>query len=1764
MALMAVLEADLRALSLEARRKYPAVKEAAEHAILKLRSLPDPTLLARSDDIVRIFIMACECKNVKLSITGLACLQKWIAHGAVPPLALPEILATLKEHADINDETVQLKTLQTILTIFQSQLHPEDEDNMAIALGICFRLLENNKNPDSVHSTAAATIRQAVALIFDRVISAEALPASSPAPSRRTSRSNSVSGDVSRSIIAAKAVELVKDTGASEAFLATKEQMTQAARLGLRLFEDLTAVASGGPASWLRVPFLQRTFALDMIEYVLSNYVSIFRKLGPYQMVLRHQVCSLLMTSLRTTGELEGEVGEPSFRRLVLRCVANVLRLYSSILVTECEVFLNMLLKSINLDLPLWHRIMVLEVLRGFCVEARILRLLFQTFDMRPENTNVVAGMVRVLANVVTNVQVPDASEESLAAVAGMVRVLANVVTNVQVPDASEESLAAVAGMFNSKAKGLEWSMDYDPSGVTVIVASEAHAITLAVEGLLGVVFTVATLTDEAIDAGELDSPRCETIQTKGVVKGGNLAFLCVSMVNSVWQTLLDALSLILSRSQGEAIVLEILKGYQAFTQACGVLRAVEPLNAFLASLCKFALVPQNDSDKFSAGTLVSPSGKRADFIPELKDVVVLTPKNVQALRTIFNIAHRLDSVLGSSWTLVLETLALLDRVIHSPHATTQEVSAVVPRFSREMGTQSSDFNILSTLDSQLFESSAFMSTSAVCSLLTALRQVSNDSLMGVTSGVGQVVSGITSNMGSSVSGAIPQAMPKVFAVERMVATLVNNLHRADLLWDQIIAHFLELAEHESSHVRSVSLDALDRAICAVLGCERIKAESALSPEVNDTEGQASSLCDTSTEQGELSSIATGEQRPVFNSDAFECKVMLPVRTLYSFGQSAEVRSGALKILLHVLERRGEKLYHSWPDILELLRSVANTSEKDFIPLGFQSVCFIMNDGLMSIPPHAIDTCIEVAGAFGAQRTDVNISLTAIGLLWTTSDFFARGVFEEEDIVEVGRRFSYGTLQLNLQNQIDDLDKGLAVSDVGLEKAAVSSEKRSDVNYKRLLLAVYDVIQGFGTDERPEVRNTAIDTLFMSISRHGHKLSPSMLEHCLWNLVFPLIDTVRHLASTSSKDEWQGRELGTQGGKPVHMLVHHSRNTAQKQWDETLVFVLNGIRRLLKHLFALLLKVKNFRQGWDCLFEFIKESILNSSKEVAFAAIITLNVVVTTHASKGSMPLDYFEVVFATYEVAILGAANIQSRVVFKARQELLRNIAELYKQAYAMFEPNLYCRLLSLVDALARSPLNASDKTPSIQENMPLVLRTVLEVIPILKPLDDRMVSVWPAFLRQMVGYLVVGDNPSSLQGKGANSASTKDLQGLDSAAHFSTANGHDMSEKLERDRGNTGEHQRASSLSKPQDSLNMGSNTTESVPNIIRGLDTVSGTTLEYTIDLTFVESIITLLQAHYLLAPLPIRLEVLPDVVHGLGRCMCTRRDAPQGSLWRTAVGTFNSILREDLVSIPLFEHLSMGETDKLQGGPGRPRFWKELADVYEAFLVGSCGRAVTVDTQTSSGDYLKTDELLEQNVLDVLCNQVLKTCQNAPPEVITKLVHVLDRCASRTSMLPLGSLELLPAHCSRFSFVCLQSLFNISRCDPSDEALSAAIVSSIATPVLVARCDFILKQFSRDENDQGDLPLPAIRIEELTLVLKELARLTIHSGNPADTKLSVLSKTGQPVVGRRTHISMLYGSLCELVITREIRIRELLLVLLRLLGSELGFLESVLPP
>ncbi|XP_027107484.1 uncharacterized protein [Coffea arabica] len=1623
-AFMAVLEADLRALSAESRRRYPAVKDAAEHAILKLRSLSSPSEIAHNEDILRIFLMACEVRNVKLSVIGLSCLQKLISHDAVAPSALKEILATLKDHGEMADDSIQLKTLQTILIIFQSRLQPDIEENMAQALGICLRLLDSSRSSDSVRNTAAATFRQAVALIFDHVVCAESLPTGKGGSGGYISRASSVTSDVNRNLNRLEALELELVSGGPSLM---RDTLTNSGKLGLRLLEDLTALAAGGSGIWLRVGSIQRTFALDILEFILSNYVVLFRVLIPYDQVLRHQICSLLMTSLRTNSELDGETGEPYFRRLVLRSVAHIIRLYSSSLITESEVFLSMLIRVISLDLPLWHRILVLEILRGFCVEVHTLRILFQNFDMHPKNTNIVEDMVKALARVVSN---------------------------VQFQDTSEESLAAVAGMFSSKAKGIEWSLDNDASNAAVLVASEAHSITLAIEGLLGVVFTVATLTDEAVDVGEIESPRYDSDSPEKCT--GKTATLCISMVDSMWLTILDALSLILTKSQGEAIVLEILKGYQAFTQACGVLRAVEPLNSFLASLCKFTINIPNEVEKKSL--IQSPGSKRSEVVVDLRENIVLTPKNVQALRTLFNIAHRLHNFLGPSWVLVLETLAALDRAIHSPHASTQEVSTAVPRLTRDSSGsgQYSDFHILSSLNSQLFESSALMHVSAVKSLLSALRQLSHQYMF--------ATSGSLAQASNQKFGTIS------FAVERMLTILVNNLHRVEPLWDEVVGHFLELSNSSSQHLRNMALDAMDKSICAVLGSELFQGK------------KHGGFDNTQTKFRDLRTL--------------ECAVISPLDTLYSSSKSFDIRAGSLRILLHVLERHGEKLCYSWQNILETLRSVALASEKDLIALGFQSLRVIMNDGLSTIPADCLHVCIDVAGAYSAQKNELNISLTAIGLLWTSTDFIVKGA-------SYGPQREKETDQINSEKNEQILNSSYPFDDQLLMSIVVRD---------KLLFSVFSLLQKLGDDERPEVRNSAIRTLFQILGSHGQKLSKSMWEDCLWKYVFPTLDRVSHMAATSSRDEWQGKELGTRGGKAVHMLIHHSRNTAQKQWDETLVLVLGGIARILRSFFPFLRDLNNFQSGWETLLIFVKNSILNGSKEVALAAINCLQSTVISHSPKGNLPMPYLRSVLDVYELVIQKSPNCSDSASSKVKQEILHGLGEVYVQAQAMFDTDMYKQLLSVIDTAIKEAKFASDNFEAEYGNVPPVQRTALEILPLLRP-ARHLSAMWLLLIGKLLEYL------------------PKPSLGIEN-----------KDDDLESTESKDQNHAHKSIKEVPNGIASTPQKKGQASPN---GLESVTSSSY------LFAEKVVPVLVDLFLQAPAAEKYNIYVETIQGLGRCMATRRDNPDGSLWRLAVDGFNNILVDDVIKV------TVDSSDLTFPRTARIRVWKEVADVYEIFLVSHCGRALP--SSALSVAVLKADESLEMNVLDILGDKILKSQIDAPIDILQRLITTLDRCASRTCSLPVETVELMPSYCSHFSLTCLQKIFSLCSYhhETVDWNLSRSEVSKVSVVILMARCEFILNKFLTDENDIGERPLPHARVEEVIFVLQELARLVIHSDTSSVLPLNHSLTDGlSGGSGGRKHLLVLFPSFCELVVSRESRVRELVQVLLRLIAAELG--------
>lgn len=54
--------------------------------------------------------------------------------------------------------------------------------------------------------------------------------------------------------------------------------------------------------------------------------------------------------------------------------------------------------------------------------------------------------------------------------------------------------------------------------------------------------------------------------------------------------------------------------------------------------------------------------------------------------------------------------------------------------------------------------------------------------------------------------------------------------------------------------------------------------------------------------------------------------------------------------------------------------------------------------------------------------------------------------------------------------------------------------------------------------------------------------------------------------------------LGKVRGERVAMLVHHSRNSVQKQWEETLVLALGGMARILRAHLPILIPMPGFSQ----------------------------------------------------------------------------------------------------------------------------------------------------------------------------------------------------------------------------------------------------------------------------------------------------------------------------------------------------------------------------------------------------------------------------------------------------------------------------------------------------------------------------------------------------------------------------------------------------------
>ncbi|WVO17542.1 hypothetical protein L204_105237 [Cryptococcus depauperatus] len=1073
-----LLISELQALTVETKRRNPEVKDAGETAleVLKGGQLPRQTLLDNADTLLQPVILGCKSKAVKVIAISIAALQRLVALGGVPTDKLPQVLSTLK---GVSNQAVdiQLKILQTLLSIltFNKDIHEEILGNVLL---LCFRLQDSRVSV--VSSTAAATLRQAVMLIFDK-LSASSVP-STPAT-----------------------ISLDLPTEPPQ-----RLEVTPSAMDAYSVFSDLcilsASAGSHGPAFnlWkgdtekpklLKLKDLQRTFGLELIESILSGYESCVKKRPELLFLLQRSLHPLL---LRLLSE------KPTFpvALRVCRLIFLLIRSFINQLSEEIETYLNTLLKLGAGDIegettkskesvPPWLRVLVLEILRAICGDYFLLQSIYIHYDQKQGGPMLYTKIISALGRLVNE-------KPALLGINAQIHGV-----GVPATDSSSSAASLHAGYFDL---GLEMVASAASVGVSTM-----NAMMGASAGGLSSQSTLKLRLIEQHDKAEaplvpetyvyflaLQSLNSMAQGIYSDVKSNDPPSAAArGMASSAWPALLAALSYCIATNLSHSIFAEVLKALQDFTIACGLLEFYTPRDAFLNTLGKYAVPPpavsamqtyseiphaQRNAGGIAADALgfASSLGTSAPVGPP-----GLSERNMACLRSTIYVARELGPTLGKAWHDVLEILQNANFMLSaralsvpkrqapgSPHKTASPQLSKVPESveTKPDILQDLEPESILLLINALFESSKDLPDEAFTTFVVALCQLSSE-MIGVDS---------QTLVGHDTASEVSIPSTPTASVGFNPSSDVNNRRRTSGI---NISHSIKSEERSFSltKLRVVSTLNLDRIVSRepnvgwtvitqhlLVVARHSVAPSTIRIQASDTLGE---ILFTSVKVGK----EPGIQHQVFNVLIHQVDTH-PVSN--SVSTDYDVRSSGYQTLNHLLESFGHCLQVGWETVFDILDKVcqdkdsaslqslktsdlstnlrrqsalSNKGSANLIRIAFPSLTLICTDFLTSLNNDAMRHCITCLGCFGRQKEDVNITLAAIGLLWNVSD-----VVQGDS----------GDLWLYLLSE---------------------------------LLAL-------GHDNRVEARNSAIQTLFRCIELYGSGLTPRLWEDVFNKIIFPLLD----------------------------------------------------------------------------------------------------------------------------------------------------------------------------------------------------------------------------------------------------------------------------------------------------------------------------------------------------------------------------------------------------------------------------------------------------------------------------------------------------------------------------------------------------------------------------------------------------------------------------------------------------------------------------------
>ncbi|KAF8571910.1 hypothetical protein P879_00808 [Paragonimus westermani] len=992
---------DYRTIISESRRKFVPIKDAAEKQITWLRTHMNghedlKLCLLTNTSLIDPFLNGCATKQLKIVSISLSSFQKLISRECLSEGGAQSLIDVLWALVDANVEEVRVLQTTILLLTSSSLVHG---DMLAKAVSLCLRL-HDSKSAATVN-TAAAAVRQCANAVFDRVL-------------KEANTMENLS-------------EIVR---LEEISPANTAELSPTAMDAYRLFQDLCALLNDEAPTWISgITHFSRPLGLELVEALISTYSILFRQHTTFAYLLKTSLCPLVIklfspslklrstpsgTSSRptdvtstiastavvqTSGVASGSaitvnpssvasaVEKISFPIVVRlkRLITVIVEQYFHLLNTECEIYLSVLIRFLDVDKTAWQRALALEVLQKFSTQPDLIRRMCISYDMRQHSTKIFSELIGALSHYVQAVLANPSPGDELVKETNQ----SSVVTPVPGPN---QSLLYYKGSFFPILQPKSFLVDLlDRSDAPNL--QEGYCLSLAFGCLLRIVNSLDTAINHSTTE-EIHPIADMTVVGTSVQE----QFIVLS-----WCGLLSAFALLLEASADEQITASLLQAIHTMIGLCGKLRVDAARDSFVTTLCKAALPSSYARSMFSAGQtkgLQSGSSTAHEEVFERSPVAIvvtqgaghsiqvtakpaygsitgtqsstgstiatslattseshsvspggsllLTVKHLQATRSVLFAASVHGNVLGNSWNIILGTLQNLVwmlglKIEPAAHLYFKPSNTCASSMSSTPDVGQPPQTVLSAQGQQAGVS---VVPSPVLNDLTSLSAMlanlfAQSSNLDVAA-LNDLVLGLCHLSSEAIEAASVNKPASHFPVAKLTEVGLVNIDRLNLWWDNVCCQLLTMCKLQNTDLRQLAANSLVALVKQAMAAP---------------------------------------QTPTFWKNEALTNVVLDPLSALSEVPFDDVREKQLECVQHMLHCWGEHIGTSWLRLIEIIGVIRDSFKVDLIQTAFQCFKLIVTDYMNSLLFNCYPACVETAARFGRQQQDLNIALTAIGTI---------------------------------------------------------------------------------------------------------------------------------------------------------------------------------------------------------------------------------------------------------------------------------------------------------------------------------------------------------------------------------------------------------------------------------------------------------------------------------------------------------------------------------------------------------------------------------------------------------------------------------------------------------------------------------------------------------------------------------------------------------------------------------------------------------------